>query len=155
MAAERSSPGCPTPSGVSHADDASWFGKRRGHLRARFGEYVRVGTPFGVQRGVDNFDRINNLYSYAFGDLVLDKLAELVSDLLPEDETLQFDGDCYGAIIPSVVDADALRALFCACSLNDSRVHHRGRGCGVQGFGRRLRLPRQRLTPTSSTATCI
>lgn len=101
--------------GVSHADDAhAGLASGEGTLRSRFGEYVRTGTPFGVLAvGVDNFDRINNLYSYAFGDLVLDKLAELVTDLLPEDaETLQFDGDCYGAIIPSVVDADALRALF-------------------------------------------
>lgn len=83
-------------------------------MRTRFEASVCAGEPFGILAlGVDDFDRINNLYSYAFGDLVLGKMAELVAQQLPRDaEVFRFDGDCFGAIIPRAADGDRLLALF-------------------------------------------
>lgn len=63
--------------------------------------------------GVDNFDRINNLFSYEFGDQVLENISALMTRLAPAGaETFRFDGDCFGTVVPSVVDADDLQMLF-------------------------------------------
>lgn len=44
-------------------------------MRERFGELMASEKRFGVLAiGIDDFDRVNNLYSYAFGDEVLDTL---------------------------------------------------------------------------------
>lgn len=83
-------------------------------MRTRFHELISTGEPFGVLAfGVDNFDRINNLFSYEFGDRVLESIADLMAELASDGaETFRFDGDCFGTVVPSVVGADDLQTLF-------------------------------------------
>lgn len=83
-------------------------------MRARFHELVSSGEPFGVLAfGVDNFDRINNLFSYEFGDCVLENITIMMDKLAPEGaETFRFDGDCFGTVVPFVTDASDLQLLF-------------------------------------------
>lgn len=83
-------------------------------MRARFHELIAFDKPFGVLAfGVDNFDRINNLFSYEFGDRVLEGIIAKMKEIAPAGaETFRFDGDCFGTVVPSVVDAEDLQALF-------------------------------------------
>lgn len=83
-------------------------------MRARFHQLIASGEPFGVLAfGVDNFDRINNLFSYEFGDRVLESIAALMTELAPDGaETFRFDGDCFGTVVPLVADAADLQTLF-------------------------------------------
>ena len=83
-------------------------------MRVRFHELISSGEPFGVLAfGVDNFDRINNLFSYEFGDRVLENITTLMTELAPAGaETFRFDGDCFGTVVPFVADAADLQTLF-------------------------------------------
>lgn len=83
-------------------------------MRSRFHELIFSGESFGVLAfGVDNFDRINNLFSYEFGDRVLEGIASLMAELAPAgSETFRFDGDCFGTVVPFVTDSEDLRSLF-------------------------------------------
>lgn len=83
-------------------------------MRTRFRELIATGEPFGVLAfGIDNFDRVNNLFSYEFGDRVLERIGAETTELAPADaETFRFDGDCFGTVVPAVSDAEDLQALF-------------------------------------------
>ncbi len=49
--------------------------------------------------GIDNFKTINNLYTYSFGDQVLQRLANELRDLLPPAAQLfRLDGDNFGVV---------------------------------------------------------
>lgn len=62
--------------------------------------------------GLDGFKRINNLYSYSFGDKVLERFAAQVSAMLPRAADLyKLDGDCFG-ILQQDVSVIELQAYF-------------------------------------------
>ncbi|WP_180326532.1 EAL domain-containing protein [Raoultibacter phocaeensis] len=82
-------------------------------MRERFGELMASEKRFGVLAiGIDDFDRVNNLYSYAFGDEVLDTLNYFIDIRTPPQRTYRFDGDCFGIILPDTSDTEALLSLF-------------------------------------------
>ncbi len=62
--------------------------------------------------GLDGFKRINNLYSYSFGDKVLESFAVQVCAVLPEGTHLyKLDGDCFG-ILQQDATTSQLQAYF-------------------------------------------
>ncbi|MEG0666546.1 EAL domain-containing protein [Gordonibacter sp.] len=83
-------------------------------MRERFAQLIALDVQFSVLAvGVDSFSRINNLFSYSFGDKVLGSLNCLIADLLPVDASVyRFDGDCFGIVLPDVTDRDTLDGLF-------------------------------------------
>lgn len=70
-------------------------------------------THFGILLiGLDDFKRINNLYSYSFGDKVLARFATAVEAILPSQAHLfRLDGDSFGIIMP-ILDVADLIYLF-------------------------------------------
>lgn len=83
-------------------------------MRERFAQLIALDARFGVLAvGVDDFERINNLYSYAFGDKVLGSLDLIIADLLPHEAAIyRFDGDCFGIVVTDVVSPEALKRSF-------------------------------------------
>lgn len=52
--------------------------------------------------GIDDFEQINNLYSYSFGDRVLKKFSRTILPFLPEDVSLyRLDGNGFGILYPN------------------------------------------------------
>ncbi|HBF6776902.1 TPA: diguanylate cyclase [Clostridioides difficile] len=52
--------------------------------------------------GIDDFEQINNLYSYSFGDRVLKKFSRTILRFLPEDVSLyRLDGNGFGILYPN------------------------------------------------------
>lgn len=83
-------------------------------MRERFAQLIALDVQFSVLAiGIDNFTRINNLFSYSFGDKVLGSLSLIVTELLPPDASLyRFDGDCFGIILPDITDSTLLDGYF-------------------------------------------
>lgn len=62
--------------------------------------------------GIDGFKRINNLYSYSFGDKVLENISEQAAAGLPAEALLyKLDGDCFG-ILEKQADESRLMDYF-------------------------------------------
>ena len=59
-------------------------------------------NPYGIMFiGIDDFEQINNLYSYSFGDKVLKKFSRAILPFLPEDVSLyRLDGNGFGVLYP-------------------------------------------------------
>lgn len=69
--------------------------------------------PYGIMFiGIDDFEKINNLYSYSFGDRVLKKISRAILPFLPENVNLyRLDGNGFGVLYPNG-DCYELTKLF-------------------------------------------
>lgn len=62
--------------------------------------------------GVDDFKRVNDLYSYAYGDEVLRVFARKMKEMLPEGVSLyRLDGDGFGILYPNASKEDMLQCF--------------------------------------------
>ncbi len=82
-------------------------------FRSKLAEMTKGNRPWGVLLiGIDDFKRINDLYSYSFGDKVLADFAARLEALLPKKASLfRLDGDGFG-IVHALARSNETVALF-------------------------------------------
>lgn len=91
------------------------FEKMRDHyeFRASLDDLINHGVVCGaLLLGFDDFNRINDLYSYSFGDRVIREFALALRHALPHDaELFRLDGDNFGVIYLSGERNDMVRCF--------------------------------------------
>lgn len=80
-------------------------------FREELGKIADQPAPRGIMLlGIDDFKRINDLYSYSFGDRVLADFAVRLEEQLPAGAQLfRLDGDGFGLIYPNADVAEMIR----------------------------------------------
>lgn len=88
-------------------------------FRAHLADICCHGAPQGIiLLGIDGFRRINDLYSYSFGDRVLANFAERLEKALPKDAQLyRLDGDSFGIVHPLRHDGESVELFESAQNL--------------------------------------
>ena len=81
--------------------------------RTAIANLIEKKEPYEIMIfGIDNFKRINDLYSYSFGDIVLHEFASEIRNIVPTHvEIFRLDGDGFG-LIALGIDSDELKNLY-------------------------------------------
>lgn len=84
-------------------------------FRSKLAEICGQGAPWGILLiGIDGFRRINDLYSYTFGDRVLADFSRRLEAMLPKGaELYRLDGDGFGIVHPLAHENETVE-LFAA-----------------------------------------
>lgn len=73
------------------------------NFRIKLSNLDKQKNPYGIMFiGIDDFEQINNLYSYSFGDRVLKKFSRSILPILPKDVSLyRLDGNGFSVLYPN------------------------------------------------------
>lgn len=113
-------------------------------LEERMKIYAEVKEPFCVIiADIDNFKKVNDTYGHAFGDVVIKKLALVMTECKgTKDICARYGGEEFAVIVPNkelneaVLEAERIRTTFQGVEFaaEDGGVHHFSISLGVAEY---------------------
>jgi two-component system cell cycle response regulator len=91
--------------GLTGLWNRTYFDRR---LNDEFSEAIRHGRPLSlVIVDIDNFKQLNDHYGHLFGDMVLERFAQILSGGRASDVASRYGGEEFGIILPNITATEA------------------------------------------------
>lgn len=91
--------------GLTGLWNRTYFDRR---LNDEFSEAVRHGRPLSLMIvDIDNFKQTNDQYGHLFGDMVIERFAQILSSGRASDVAARYGGEEFGIILPNIAAVEA------------------------------------------------
>jgi two-component system cell cycle response regulator len=91
--------------GLTGLWNRAYFDRR---LNDEFSEAVRHGRPLSLMIvDIDNFKQTNDQYGHLFGDMVIERFAQILSSGRASDVAARYGGEEFGIILPNIAAVEA------------------------------------------------